>query len=414
MPELEKIKTNFDLEQIRKEFPILQRKVNGKPLIYFDSGATSQKPIQVIETIKNFYSNNNSNIHRGVHSLSRESTDLYEDSRSFVREYLNAKENSEIIFTAGTTDSINMVAGFLSEFHFAGGDEIILTELEHHSNILPWKALEKTKGIKIKVAKINKNGEIDLDYFQSLLSEKSKLVAITHISNTLGTINPIKEIVTYAKRYNVPVLVDGAQSIPHLNIDVQELDCDFFVFSGHKVYGPTGVGVLYAKKKWLDKFSPCRHGGGIIKSVSFESIEYAEAPQKFEAGTPNIEGVIALKTALQFVKDLGLDNLQQHEKSLTEYALSKLNSIHEIEVYGTPAKRSAVISFNLKGAHPFDVGTLLDKMGIAVRTGHHCTQPLMQVLGIPGTVRISFCVFNTKEEIDSFTEALIKVKKMLL
>ncbi|MFN5182075.1 MAG: aminotransferase class V-fold PLP-dependent enzyme [Bacteroidota bacterium] len=408
-----KSENKLDVLTIRKDFPILQRKINGKNLIYFDSGATSQKPKQVIDSISNFYSNHNSNIHRGVHTLSRESTELYEQARESVKKHLNANDASEIIFTSGTTDSINLVAHGLSSFHFEQGDEIIITEMEHHSNILPWKALESVKGIHLKIARINDTGEIELEQLKSLFSNKTKLLAITHVSNTLGTINPIKEIIALAKNYNVPTLVDGAQAIPHLKIDFQDLDCDFYAFSGHKVYAPTGIGVLYTKKEWLTKFPPYREGGGIIKTVSFEKIEYAESPLKFEAGTPNIEGAIGLQSALDYINSIGLDKIQKHENELTQYAISKLKEIQDLEIYGTPQDRAAVISFNLKGIHPFDVGTILDKMGIAVRTGHHCTQPLMQKLGIPGTVRISFGVYNTKEEIDFLIEGILKSKKML-
>ena len=408
-----KSENKLDVLTIRKDFPILQRKINGKNLIYFDSGATSQKPKQVIDSISNFYSNHNSNIHRGVHTLSRESTELYEESRLCVKKHLNANDASEIIFTSGTTDSINLVAHGLSSIHFEQGDEIILTEMEHHSNILPWKALESVKGIHLKIARVNDSGEIELEQLKSLFSNKTKLLAITHVSNTLGTINPIKEIIALAKNYNVPTLVDGAQAIPHLKIDVQDLDCDFYAFSGHKVYAPTGIGVLYTKKEWLTKFPPYREGGGIIKTVSFEKIEYAESPLKFEAGTPNIEGAIGLQSALDYINSIGLDKIQKHENELTQYAISKLKKIQDLEIYGTPQDRAAVISFNLKGIHPFDVGTILDKMGIAVRTGHHCTQPLMQKLGIPGTVRISFGGYNTKEEIDFLIEGILKSKKML-
>ena len=414
MSELEKITRRTDLLSVRRDFPILERNINGKPLIYLDSGATSQKPKQVIDAITNFYSHTNANIHRGVHTLSRESTDLYEAARARVREHINAKENSEIIFTSGTTDSINLVASCLSKFYFVSGDEIILTELEHHSNILPWKVLEKETGVNLRIAKINTNGDLDLNQLQSLFSSKTKLLTVTHVSNTLGTVNPVSEIIEMAKKCNVPVLVDGAQAVPHLKIDVKQLDCDFYVFSGHKVYGPTGIGVLYSKKKWLEQFPPYRNGGGIIKSVSFDSVEYAEAPLKFEAGTPNIEGAIGLMAALNYIQEIGMSNIEKHEKTLSDYTLSKLTSIEGLAIYGNPAQRAGVISFNLNGVHPFDVGTLLDKMGIAVRTGHHCTQPLMQRLGIPGTVRISFGIFNTLNEIDQLIVGILKTKKMLL
>ncbi len=400
----------YNINDIRSDFPILTKTVNGKPLIYFDNGATTQKPKQVINSIVKYYSEQNANIHRGVHTLSREATILFEESRKTIAEFIGADEN-EIVFTSGTTDGINIVA---SGFPFKQGGEIIVSEMEHHSNILPWQLwCEKNNG-KLKVIPINEDGTLQLEKLKDLITEKTSLIAVTHISNTLGVINDVKEIIKLAKQNNIPVLIDGAQSVPHQKVNVKELDADFFVFSAHKVYGPTGVGVLWVKTNRMNELHNTKAGGGTIKTVSFEKTEYVSGPMRFEAGTPNIEGVIAFAAAINYVKAIGIENISKHEQELLEYATKKLNDIPEVEIYANHLGKAAVISFNVKGAHPFDVGTLLDKYGIAVRTGHHCTQPLMDHYKIPGTVRASFAMYNTIGEIDIFIDALKKSIKMLL
>ena len=399
----------IDVNKIRSDFPILSKTVNGKPLIYFDNGATTQKPKAVIDTIVKYYSEQNANIHRGVHTLSREATILFEEARKTVAEFINASEE-EIIFTAGTTDGINIVAGGLN---LPKGSEIIITEMEHHSNILPWQLwCEKNDG-KLKVIPVNPDGSLQLNKLKELLTSNTRLIAVTHVSNTLGVINPIEQIIKSAKSKNIPVLIDGAQSVPHMKINVQQLGADFFVFSGHKVYAPTGVGVLWMNKKWFSSLQLSKAGGGTIKTVSFEKTEYAEGTLRFEPGTPNIEGVLGLASAIQYLNAIGMENVANHEHDLLIHATEKLNELPEVEIYGNHSDKAAVISFNIKGAHPFDVGTLLDKYGIAVRTGHHCTQPLMNCFKIPGTVRASFAMYNTLEEVDAFVEALKKSIKML-
>ncbi len=409
---MEVIKSKLNIEEIRKEFPILNISVNGKPLIYFDNGATVQKPKLVIDAISDYYANVNANIHRGVHSLSQMATTRYDKARQFIADFINAELAEEVVFTKGTTDSINLIAYCFEKF-ISENDEIIISEMEHHSNILPWQVLCEKKKAKLKVIPVNDIGELIIDDFKNLLSDKTKLIAITHISNTLGTINPVKEIISIAHKNNIPVLIDGAQSIPHLKVDVRDLDADFYVFSGHKVYAPTGIGICYAKKKWWDQFSPYQTGGGTIKTVSFEKTEYAEAPHKFEAGTPNIEGAIVLAEALKFVSAIGIEEIHQHENDLLKYANEKLKGFPEVRIIGQAENKAGVISFIVDGAHPFDVGTILDKQGVAVRTGHHCNQPLMKKFGVPGTIRISFAIYNTKEEIDIFIFALQKAIKML-
>jgi cysteine desulfurase / selenocysteine lyase len=399
----------LDINKIRSEFPILSKTVNGKPLVYFDNGATTQKPKQVIDAIVKYYSEQNANIHRGVHTLSREATILFEEARKTVAHFINAPEE-EIVFTAGTTDGINMVASGLD---LPEGSEIIVTEMEHHSNILPWQLwCERNKG-KLKVIPVNPDGTLQIEKLRALITEKTKILAITHVSNTLGVINPLKEIIAIAKQSNIVVLVDGAQSVPHLKVDVKELGADFFVFSGHKVYAPTGTGVLWMNKKWMSELRLGRAGGGTIKTVSFDKTEYAEGSLRFEPGTPNIEGVIGLAEAIKYVNAIGMDSISKYEHTLLEHAAKKMNELPEVEIYANHLNKAAVISFNVKGAHPFDVGTLLDKYGIAVRTGHHCTQPLMNCYKIPGTVRASFAIYNTIEEIDTFIGALKKSVKML-
>jgi cysteine desulfurase/selenocysteine lyase len=404
----------INTEEIRAQFPILTRTVNGKPLVYFDNGATTQKPQQVIDAIVDYYSNHNSNIHRGVHTLSQEATSLFEESRKTIQAFINAKHAHEIIFTKGTTDSISLVANSFSRAFLKPGDEIIVSEMEHHSNFLPWQNLRDEHGIVLKVIKLKGNAELDIEQAKSLFTSKTKLLAITQVSNTLGIINPIKELINEAKKCGAKVLIDGAQSTPHIKVDVQDLDADFFVFSMHKVYGPTGVGVLYGKKELLNAMPPYQYGGGIIKSVTLEKTELAELPNKFEAGTPNIEGVVVTKAAIDFVNNVGIENISTHEHTLLVKATKALSELPEIEIYGNTSNKAGVISFNIKGVHPFDTGTILDQMGIAVRTGHHCTQPLMHCLGIPGTVRASFAIYNTEKEVDVFIEGVKKAIKMLL
>jgi cysteine desulfurase / selenocysteine lyase len=405
--------TAFNIEKVREDFPILKIQVNNKPLIYFDNGATAQKPKQVIEAIAKYYYEENSNIHRGVHTLSQRATTHYELARETVQKHINASSVNEIIFTRGTTESVNLVAHCFGKLAIHKGDEIILSVMEHHSNILPWQILCEEKGAVLKVIPVNENGELILSEYKKLLSAKTKLIAITHVSNTLGVINDIKEIIAIAKQKDIPVFIDGAQAIPHMAVDVQDLDCDFYCFSGHKVYAPTGIGVLFAKEKWIEKFEPYQVGGGTIKTVSFEKTEYVDGPLKFEAGTPNIEGAIGLAAALNYINEIGLETISAYEHELTQYATQKLKQLTNVVIYGDVVEKASVISFNVNGIHPFDIGTLLDKQGIAVRTGHHCTQPLMQHFNIPGTIRASFSFYNTKDEIDVFISALEKAIKML-
>ncbi len=406
-------KTSIDIEKIRADFPILSRKVNGKPLIYFDNGATSQKPRSVIDSLENYYKDQNANIHRGVHTLSQEVTLAYENARSTIQNHLNARHSHEIVFTKGTTDSINLVASSFGKKYISEGDEIIVSAMEHHSNILPWQQLCEEKGAVLKVIPINDAGELIISDYKRLLNEKTKIVAITHISNTLGTINPIEEIIALAHAKNIPVLVDGAQAVPHTAVDVQALDCDFYCFSGHKLFGPTGVGILYGKEKWLNEMPPYQVGGGTIKTVSFEKTEYAELPLKFEAGTPHIEGGIGLAVAIDYINAIGLDTIAEYEHELLLYATDALQKIEGLKIIGTAKNKASVISFAVKGLHPFDIGTILDQLGIAVRTGHHCTQPLMAFYCVPGTIRVSFAFYNTKEEIDIFIKGLQKAISML-
>ncbi|HET7818073.1 MAG TPA: cysteine desulfurase [Bacteroidia bacterium] len=397
----------------RKDFPILSKQVNGKPLIYFDSGATAQKPKQVINAITNYYSQQNANIHRGVHTLSQEITTAYENARITVQKHINAKYSHEIIFTNGTTESINLVASTFGKIFINAGDEIIVSEMEHHSNILPWQQLCEEKKAILKVIPINDKGELLLDEYKQLLSPKTRLIAITHVSNTLGTVNPLKEIISLAHTKNIPVLVDGAQAIPHINVDVQDLDADFYCFSGHKVYAPTGVGILYGKEEWLRKLPNYQVGGGTIKTVSFTKTEYADIPLRFEAGTPHIEGGIGLASAIDYINTIGLENISAYEHELTQYATEKLLTIDGLKIIGNSINKASVISFVLEGIHPYDIGVILDQLGIAVRTGHHCTQPLMDKYKIPGTIRASLAFYNTKEEIDALVKGVIKAKQML-
>lgn len=402
----------FDVASVRKDFPILASTVYGKPLVYLDNGATTQKPLCVIEKLTDGYLHHNANVHRGVHFLSQDATDLHESARRRVQQFIHADSSDEVIFTRGTTESINLVAFSFGEIFLREGDEIIVSEMEHHSNIVSWQLLQQRKGIVIRPARINERQELDLDHFKSLFTERTRLVSIAHVSNVLGTVNPVKEIIAYAHERNVPVLVDGAQSIPHLKVDVQDLDADFLVFSGHKIYGPTGVGVLYGKRKWLDQMPPYQGGGEMIQSVSFEKTTFNELPYKFEAGTPDFVSTVALATALDYVDGIGLDNIAAYEKELLEYATEAFRQIPGMQIYGNAADKSAVLSFLVDGIHHYDMGLLLDKLGIAVRTGHHCAQPLMQRLGIEGTVRASFSFYNTFEEVDALVAGLKRVCKM--
>lgn len=403
----------MSLEEIRKDFPILKEKVNNKPLVYLDSAATSQKPIQVIDAMMNYYLHLNANVHRGVHTLSQKATDKFESARIAVQNFISAKEHEEIIFTRGTTESINLVASSFCEKFINQGDEIIVSELEHHSNIVPWQLAQEKFKFKIKVLPFKDNGELDLEVYKTLLNSKTKLVSVAHVSNALGTINPIKEIIELAHKQGVPVLIDGAQGVPHFKVDVQELDCDFYVFSGHKMYAPMGIGVLYGKREYLEQMPPYHGGGEMIKEVSFECTTFNEIPFKFEAGTPSVSDVLGLKAAIEYINAIGYDFIQKHEDFLMEYTTKRLLEIEGIKIYGTSKHKSGSVSFNLKDVHPFDIGTLLDQLGIAIRTGHHCAQTVMQHYGIVGTARVSFGVYNTKEEIDYFIESLKKVKTML-
>ncbi len=405
-------KRKFSVREIREDFPALRQLIYGKNLIYFDNGATSQKPQFVLDAINRYYSKDNANIHRGVHYLSQKSTSDYEDARKFIANYINANSTNEIIFTKGTTDGINLVASSFGEL-LKEGDEIIISAMEHHSNIVPWQMLCERKKCVLRVIPITKKGDLIIEEYEKLLSSKTKLVALTHISNTLGTINPIKEIIEKAHLVGAKVLIDGAQSIQHKKIDVKDLNCDFFVFSSHKVFGPTGIGVLYGKEKILEKMPPYQGGGDMIKKVTFEKTTYNELPFKFEAGTPHIAGGICLGKALEYVSQFNMEDIENHEMMLADYAQDLLSTFEDMNIIGESKKKTSVVSFVVDGVHPFDLGTLLDKQGIAVRTGHHCTQPLMDFYKIPGTVRASFAFYNTKEEIDVFIAAVEKGISML-
>ncbi|WP_308764629.1 cysteine desulfurase [uncultured Bacteroides sp.] len=402
----------MDITKIRADFPILSREVYGKPLIYFDNGATTQKPRCVVDAIVDEYYSVNANVHRGVHFLSQQATELHEGSRETVRRFINARTSAEVIFTRGTTEAINLLAFSFGEEFMKEGDEVIISTMEHHSNIVPWQLLAARKGISIKVIPMNDRGELLLDEYEKLFSDRTRIVSIAHISNVLGTINPVKEMIATAHAHGVPVLVDGAQSIPHIQVDVQDLDVDFFAFSGHKVYGPTGVGVLYGKEEWLDKLPPYQGGGEMIQSVSFEKTTFNELPFKFEAGTPDYIGTTGLAKALDYVSAIGLEQIAAHEHELTIYAMQRLGEIEGMRFLGEAAHKSSVVSFLVGNIHPFDMGTLLDRLGIAVRTGHHCAEPLMRRLGIEGTVRASFAMYNTKEEIDALVAGVDRVRKM--
>ncbi len=402
----------YDVNKVREDFPILAREIYGKPLVYLDNGATTQKPRQVVEAMVDEYYNVNANVHRGVHFLSQQATDLHEASRETVRRFINARSSSEIVFTRGTTESINLLAFTLGEAMVSEGDEVVVSAMEHHSNIVPWQMMCERKGARLRVIPMTDKGELQLDALESLLTERTRILCCTHVSNVLGTVNPVKDIVRTAHDRGIPVLIDGAQSVPHMPINVQELDCDFFAFSGHKVYGPTGVGVLYGKEEWLEKLPPYQGGGEMIKNVSFEKTTYNELPYKFEAGTPDYVATHALATALDYVTRLGMNNIETYERELTRYAISKMQQIDGMRIFGEPQERDAVISFQVGDIHHLDMGTLLDRLGIAVRTGHHCAEPLMRRLGIEGTARASFALYNTKQEIDVLVEGIERIRKM--
>ena len=402
----------YDIQKIREDFPILDREVYGKLLIYLDNGATTQKPRQVVEAITDEYYSVNANVHRGVHFLSQQATELHEASRETVRRFINARSSNEIVFTRGTTESINLLASSFADSQMKEGDEVIVSVMEHHSNIVPWQLQAARKGIVLKVIPMNDRGELLLDEYEKLFSERTKLVSFAHVSNVLGTVNPAKEMIATAHAHGVPVLIDGAQSVPHMKVDVQDLDADFFAFSGHKIYGPTGVGVLYGKEEWLGKLPPYQGGGEMIQSVSFEKTTFNELPFKFEAGTPDYIGTTALAKALDYVSAIGMENIAAHEHELTLYAMQRLKEINGMRIFGEAEHKSSVISFLVGNIHHLDMGTLLDRLGIAVRTGHHCAQPLMIRMGIEGTVRASFGLYNTKEEIDMLAAGIERVSRM--
>ncbi len=402
----------YDIISIRKDFPILSREVYGQPLVYLDNAATTQKPLCVLDAMRDEYLNVNANVHRGVHWLSQQATELHEQARQTVQQFIHAKSPAEIVFTRGTTEGLNLVASTFAETFMQAGDEVILSVMEHHSNIVPWQLQAKKRGIVLKVIPMTDEGELIMDAYEELFTEKTKFVSITHVSNVLGTINPVQQMIAIAHAHGVPVMVDGAQSTPHFAVDMQLLDCDFFVFSGHKAYGPTGVGVLYGKEEWLDRLPPYQGGGEMISHVSFDKVTFERPPLKFEAGTPDYIATHGLAVALDYLSRLGMENIAQHEQELTAYATHQLQQIDQLGIYGTSSAKDAVISFHVGDIHPMDIGTLLDRLGIAVRTGHHCAQPLMERLGILGTVRASFGLYTTKEEIDVLVAGIERVSKM--
>ena len=402
----------YDINKVREDFPILSRQIYGKPLVYFDNGATTQKPLCVLDAMRNEYLNVKANVHRGVHYLSQQATDLHEAARETVRKFINAPKVEEVIFTRGTTESLNLVVSSFGDRFLSEGDEVIVSVMEHHSNIVPWQLLAAKKGIAIKVIPMTDEGDVIMEEYEKLFNEKTRIVSITQVSNVLGTINPVKEMIRIAHEHEVPVMVDGAQSTPHMKVDVQDLDCDFFAFSGHKIYGPTGIGVLYGKEKWLDEMPPYQGGGEMIESVSFEKTTFEKLPFKFEAGTPDYVATHGLATALNYVTELGLDNIFAHEQELTRYAMEQMKEIPGMRLFGTSQHKDAVISFLVGDIHHLDMGTLLDRLGIAVRTGHHCAEPLMHRLGISGTVRASFALYNTKEEVDALIAGIKRVSQM--
>ena len=410
---------DYDLNKIRKDFPILSRMVYDRPLVYLDNAATTQKPLCVLDKMREEYLNVNANVHRGVHWLSQQATELHEGARETVRKFINAKSVNEIVFTRGTTEGLNLIASSFSEAFMQEGDEVIVSTVEHHSNIVPWQLQQPRKGIVLKVIPMDDNGAMDLQAFEKMISQKTKIVSISHVSNVLGTINPVEEVIRIAHEHNIPVIVDGAQSTPHFKVDMQQLDCDFFVFSGHKVYGPTGIGVLYGKEAWLDKLPPYQGGGEMIEHVSFEKSTFERPPLKFEAGTPDYIATTGLATALDYVSALGMDAIQRHEEELTRYAISQLQMIEGMKLFGVPSHadvtrlhHDAVISFQLRDIHHMDMGTLLDRLGIAIRTGHHCAQPLMNRLGVLGTSRASFALYNTKDEVDTLVAGIKRISTM--
>ncbi len=401
------------ITKIRNDFPALSQKINNRQLVYLDNAATTLNPVSVQEAVSNYYNTINSNVHRGVHSLSQQATDAFENARKTVQKFINAEHSGEIIFTKGTTEAINLVAHSFGKEFIKEGDEIIISQMEHHANIVPWQTVCEEKGAKLKIIPINEAGELKLDEFKNLFSRKTKMVSVTHISNVLGTINPVKEMIEIAHANNVPVMIDGAQGIVHEKVDVKELDCDFYCFSGHKIYGPMGIGVLYGKESLLDQLPPYQTGGEMILKVTFEKTTFNELPFKFEAGTPNVGGAIGLEAALNYMEQFEMENIKSQEKELLEYAVNKLSGIKGLMIYGNAKNKSGVISFLLDGIHQYDAGTILDKLGIAVRTGNHCAQPLIDSLGITGTIRASFAMYNTKEEIDIFADAIFRVQEML-
>lgn len=402
----------FDVAKIRGDFPILSRTVYNRPLVYLDNSATTQKPRVVVDSIVREYYSENANVHRGVHFLSQQATDLYEQARGRVRTFINARSDKEIVFTRGTTESLNLVASSFGERFMGEGDEVIISAMEHHSNIVPWQLLQERKGIRLRVIPINDRGELLLDEYEKLFNKRTRIVAVTHVSNVLGTVNPVKQIAALAHAHGVPVLVDGAQSVPHIAVDVQDMDCDFFVFSGHKVYGPTGIGVLYGKESLLNELPPYQGGGEMIKNVHFEHTEYEDAPLRFEAGTPDYVGAHALAAAIDYVSALGMENIAAHEHSLLAYATERMNCIPGMRIFGQAENKSAVLSFVVGNIHPLDLGTLLDRFGVAVRTGHHCAQPLMERMGVQSMARASFALYNTREEVDTLCESIERITKM--
>jgi len=403
---------NYDIDKIRQDFPILSREVYGKQLVYLDNAATTQKPLCVLDAMRDEYLNVNANVHRGVHYLSQQATDLHEAARETARRFINAGSTTEIIFTRGTTEGLNLVASSFCDEFMNEGDEVIVSVMEHHSNIVPWQLQAAKRGIAIRVIPMNEKGELNIDEFRNLFNERTKFVSVTHVSNVLGTINPVKEIISIAHEHGVPVMVDGAQSAPHFRIDVQDMDCDFFAFSGHKMYGPTGIGVLYGKEDWLDRLPPYQGGGEMIESVTFEKTVFERLPFKFEAGTPDYVATHGLAKAIEYIESIGIDNISAHERELTRYCMTKLSEIDGMRLFGTSEHKDAVASFLVGDIHHLDMGTLLDRLGIAVRTGHHCAQPLMDRMGIQGTVRASFAMYNTKEEIDVLVAGIERVSKM--
>lgn len=402
----------FDIEKIRSDFPILSKKINGKSMVYLDNSATTQKPQEVINSVVNFYTNMNSNIHRGDYFLSEQASTIYESARKKVKDFINAEKTEEIIFTSGTTESINLIANSYGRAFIKKDDEIIITEMEHHSNIVPWQMLCLNKKAKLRIIPVDKNGDLNLEILNKLITEKTKLISVTHISNVIGTINPVKEIIEIAHRKNIPVLIDGAQAIPRIPIDVQCLDCDFYVFSGHKIYAETGVGVMFAKEKWLNAIPPYKYGGGMISKVSFDKTTFAEPPFKFEAGTSNISAVISLGKAIDYIEKIDINEIEKHENFLTKYAFEKLSNIEGITVYGNPQKRCGVISFNLDDIHHYDAIMILGKMGIALRSGKHCAEPLMDHYKIKGSIRVSFAIYNSREDVDILVNGIRKVQEM--